>query len=182
MTDREAPMTEADAAKLATAIENGYWEILHGGMMHDTILPQEKRDLIVAALRSLPASGTAGEEERDDFFDMLWVWFEDEERVGVEGMRPERREGLSADDFKTMLDEHEAALIDGLEQARSGALADAMKLIEDLRIRSASNFADDNCKGQRGQDRCDALYDAYHAIRAIAQAPGAAHTRQGDEK
>lgn len=48
---------------------------------------------------------------QDPFFDMLWDWFEDESRIGAEGMRPERREGLSVDDFKQMLDEHEAALL-----------------------------------------------------------------------
>ena len=57
--------------------------------------------------------GNAGEDaEGDSFFNMLWDWFEDESRIGAEGMRPERREGLSADDFKIMLDEHEASLMD----------------------------------------------------------------------
>jgi hypothetical protein len=46
--------------------------------------------------------------ESCDFFEMLWKWFE--ERRGAEDMRPERHTGLSADDFKVMLDEHEANL------------------------------------------------------------------------
>jgi len=62
-------------------------------------------------LRGVPQSS---KQCGDDctFFDMLWKWFEDERRIGAEGMRPERHEGLSAGDFKTMLDEHEAALLD----------------------------------------------------------------------
>jgi hypothetical protein len=51
-----------------------------------------------------------------------------------------------------------------VEDARKQALVEAMKAIEDLRIRAATNFTDDSCKGQRGVDRCDALYDAYRAI------------------
>lgn len=55
--------------------------------------------------------GKDGECETCSYFDMLWRWFEDESRIGVEGMRPERSTGLTADDFKTMLDEHEASLL-----------------------------------------------------------------------
>lgn len=42
---------------------------------------------------------------------MLWKWFEDESRIGSEGMRPEQSTGLTAYDFKQMLDEHEASLL-----------------------------------------------------------------------
>jgi len=47
----------------------------------------------------------------------------------------------------------------------------AMEAIQTLRHAAAANFADDNCKGQRGQDRCDALYDAYHAVRKLTPSP-----------
>jgi hypothetical protein len=40
-----------------------------------------------------------------------------------------------------------------------------MKIIDDLRISEAGNFKDPKCQGQRGQDRSDALYDAYHAVK-----------------
>ncbi|PDT71756.1 hypothetical protein CO683_00935 [Bradyrhizobium ottawaense] len=50
----------------------------------------------------------SNERAKDDFFNMLWKWFE--ERRGVEDMRANLPEGLSADDFKNMLDEHEANL------------------------------------------------------------------------
>ena len=46
---------------------------------------------------------------KDDFFNMLWKWFE--ERRGVEDMRANIPYGLSADDFKDMLDEHEATCV-----------------------------------------------------------------------
>lgn len=54
--------------------------------------------------------------------EMLWKWFEDESRIGADGMRPERLDGLSADDFKTMLDEHEAALMG--DRSQSAGLCD----------------------------------------------------------
>lgn len=43
------------------------------------------------------------------YFDMLWQWFE--ERRGAEDMRATATDGLSADDFKQMLDNHEAELL-----------------------------------------------------------------------
>ncbi|MBR1032729.1 hypothetical protein [Bradyrhizobium liaoningense] len=47
-----------------------------------------------------------------DYFEMLWRWFADESRNGAEDMRANRANGgLSADDFKQMLDDHEANLI-----------------------------------------------------------------------
>lgn len=46
-----------------------------------------------------------------DYFEMLWNWFADESRNGSEDMRANIPDGLSADDFKNMLDEHEAALM-----------------------------------------------------------------------
>jgi hypothetical protein len=51
-----------------------------------------------------------------DYFEMLWNWFADESRNGAEDMRANMPEGLSADDFKAMLDEHEAALVHDLER------------------------------------------------------------------
>ena len=47
-----------------------------------------------------------------DYFEMLWNWFADESRRGAEDMRANAANGgLSADDFKGMLDDHEANLI-----------------------------------------------------------------------
>ena len=46
-------------------------------------------------------------------------------------------------------------------------LREAMAIIAKLRVAAASDFTSDNCKGQRGQDRTDALYDAYHAVRKV---------------
>jgi hypothetical protein len=51
------------------------------------------------------AQPSEGEKDQS-FVDMLWKWFEDR---GCD-LRAERREGLTADDFRIMLDEHEAAL------------------------------------------------------------------------
>lgn len=50
--------------------------------------------------------------ERCEFFQMLWDWFADESRHGSEEMRANQANGgLSSDDFKNMLDEHESALL-----------------------------------------------------------------------
>lgn len=42
-----------------------------------------------------------------------------------------------------------------------------MAAVESLRVRDATNFKDAHCQGQRGMDRTDAFYDAYHAIRTL---------------
>ena len=70
-------------------------------------------------------------DEGDEFFQMLWNWFEHEDRIGAEGMRPERTEGLSADDFKTMLDEHETALTSEITILRA-QLAKATAALEEI--------------------------------------------------
>lgn len=62
--------------------------------------------------------GLWGEKQRSaeyyDYFEMLWNWFADESRRGAEDMRANAANGgLSADDFKGMLDEHESALVAG---------------------------------------------------------------------
>lgn len=46
-----------------------------------------------------------------DYFEMLWSWFADESRNGSEDMRANIPDGLSADDFKNMLDEHESSIM-----------------------------------------------------------------------
>lgn len=103
---------------------------------------------------------------------------------GLEFARPAPEEGDVRPDARLIYDLgetyrvtgdkvfHQAAerlqqLVSQVENARKQALVDAMKAIEDLRIRAATNFTDDNCKGQRGVDRCDALGDAYRAIVAL---------------
>jgi hypothetical protein len=53
----------------------------------------------------------------------------------------------------------DAGYREGIEAARDA--------VAQLRQSAACNFTDDNCKGQRGQDRTDALYDAYKAISAL---------------
>jgi hypothetical protein len=69
---------------------------------------------------------TPSPEPKNDYFEMLWKWFENESRVGVEGMRAEYHEGLSADDFKTMLDEHEAALLAPSPEPKQEAVREAL--------------------------------------------------------
>lgn len=60
----------------------------------------------IAELSAAQSAAPVGEESDQDFVDMLWKWFEER---GCD-LRPERLHGLSADDFRIMLDEHEAAL------------------------------------------------------------------------
>jgi len=50
----------------------------------------------------------------------------------------------------------------------TSSLERALAEIERLRILSATDFKSPNCQGQRGQDRCDALYDAYQAVKALS--------------
>lgn len=57
------------------------------------------------------------------------------------------------------------------EQQRDEAYERAVEAILALRIRAACNFIDDNCKGQRGQDRTDALADAANEVRRLASGP-----------
>ena len=60
-------------------------------------------------------AATPSEDDAEQpYVDMLWRWFE--KRRGVEDMRSERAFGLSADDFKNMLDEHEQALLDSAQR------------------------------------------------------------------
>lgn len=61
--------------------------------------------MLKAAL-SLPAAQSSDAVTDQPFVEMLWKWFEDR---GVD-LRPERSTGLTADDFRIMLDEHEAAV------------------------------------------------------------------------
>lgn len=71
-------------------------------------------DIEIVRATGAPAQevGHCGKNDaRCDYFEMLWKWFESEERCGAEYMRAEMPEGLSADDFKIMLDEHEQSLL-----------------------------------------------------------------------
>jgi hypothetical protein len=67
------------------------------------------RAAVVAGHAQTPADGDVEQE----CFDMLWQWFT--ERRGAEDMRANAADGgLSAYDFKQMLDEHESNLLDAL--------------------------------------------------------------------
>lgn len=67
-----------------------------------------------------PVREEACGSEGCDFFDMLWAWFADEGRAGRAEMRQRARDGLSADDFKEMLDEHEGELLGSRSPAAIG--------------------------------------------------------------
>lgn len=43
----------------------------------------------------------------------------------------------------------------------------AMKKIDDLRTSEAGEFNNPACRGQRGEDRSNALYDAYQILRCM---------------
>lgn len=57
----------------------------------------------------------------------------------------------------------EQALALAREEERERALG----AIQNLRHAAAANFTDANCQGQRGEDRTNALYDAYEAVRTL---------------
>lgn len=44
-----------------------------------------------------------------------------------------------------------------------------MNIIDEMRTSEAGDFKNPKCQGQRGQDRSDALYDAYCALRAAGE-------------
>lgn len=54
---------------------------------------------------------------------------------------------------------------DAYEDGRRDERERCMRLIDALRTVEAGNFKDPKCQGQRGQDRSDALYDAYCALK-----------------
>lgn len=53
---------------------------------------------------------------------------------------------------------------DEVRAARQAALKEAMEIISEMRMSEAGIF-DAEHSGQRGEDRRNALYDAYHAVR-----------------
>lgn len=55
-----------------------------------------------------------------------------------------------------------------VEDARKQAFSEAMDELDKLRTLAATDFKSPNCQGQRGMDRTDAFYDAYHAIRRLS--------------
>lgn len=101
MTDASPTRSSPDTAEaVARAIaENGFgrpWDDFLPLNAHDT----DQSDLIEYAQAALDAGSS------DGCFDMLWQWFT--ERRGADDMRANAADGgLSADDFKQMLDEHE---------------------------------------------------------------------------
>lgn len=56
-----------------------------------------------------------------------------------------------------------------IEQAVNDAIRGAAEAIDDLRCSAAGDFMSPNCQGQRGQDRTDALYDAYQVVAALGR-------------
>ena len=60
------------------------------------------------------------EQIEDDFGRMLWDWFASEERCGAQYMNDSfGLDGVSVDDFKGLLDEHETALVEDIEKRGS---------------------------------------------------------------
>jgi hypothetical protein len=55
-----------------------------------------------------------------------------------------------------------------VESARKQAFTEAMDELDKLRTLAATDFKSPNCQGQRGVDRTDAFFDAYHAIRKLS--------------
>jgi hypothetical protein len=95
---------------------------------------------IVAPAEQPPVREEACGSEGCDFFDMLWAWFADEGRAGRAEMRQRARDGLSADDFKEMLDEHEGELLGSRSPAGVPTSALAPLILEyarDLRRNSS---------------------------------------------
>lgn len=50
---------------------------------------------------------------------------------------------------------------------RNKVLDEALEAIQNVRHQIAATFDKPECNGQRGQDKTDALYDAYKAVAAL---------------
>jgi hypothetical protein len=63
------------------------------------------------------------------------------------------------------------ALALALANARQSALEEAETAIQNERTKDAGNFTAAKCRGQRGQDRADAFYDAIVVVRHLRTPP-----------
>lgn len=54
--------------------------------------------------------------------------------------------------------------------AAPAGVREALEVIQNLRHKIAATFTPE-CSGQRGQDKCDVLYEAYRAVEALATTP-----------
>lgn len=87
-----------------------------------------------------------------DYFEMLWNWFADESRRGAEDMRANAANGgLSADDFKGMLDDHEANLIPVPPQA----------------VQVTNAMCEAAVKADQAERIQGFTYEAHHVIRDV---------------
>ena len=100
------------------------------------------------------------EDADQSFVEMLWKWFEDR---GVD-LRQERRDGLTADDFKIMLDEHEAALIPA--QAKPDTEAAALWMIREGYATGHGDTLSDLLGELVHQVHANALLEAHNNARA----------------
>ncbi|MEZ0063987.1 hypothetical protein ABIF26_009549 [Bradyrhizobium elkanii] len=119
--------------------------------------------------------------ERCDFFNMLWKWFE--ERRGVQDMRSNiAHGGLSADDFKNMLDEHEADLARSSERIEEAVKAErerCAKIAEPKGPRPCDcEYGACYCRNA-GDAAAVASWDADMAVARAIRAPVSGSTEAG---
>lgn len=95
-----------------TAPIGGYFDWQVAGLVERLAAPSETgRGQSEVLTKSAHSPDECGREcQYYDYFEMLWNWFADDIRHGAEEMRANMPDGLSADDFKAMLDEHESTL------------------------------------------------------------------------
>lgn len=123
----------AEIEDIEEGFDAGEWNNLpssHGGRMDiidlitrdvselgDRTSPDDRLEMMLVSadeLRIILENRLSGERTQTSdalvgdqpFVEMLWKWFEDR---GVD-LKPERSTGMTADDFRAMLDEHEAAV------------------------------------------------------------------------
>lgn len=98
------PKERHDALLLADRIACGGVTMVHIDPSTDECA--RMRAITIEALRAFSSAHVQRRRTEQSYVDMLWKWFEDR---GCD-LRPEHVAGLSAEDFRTMLDEREAAL------------------------------------------------------------------------
>jgi hypothetical protein len=138
--------------------------------------------VLEAALTAQAAHATPAPAEKagddDQFFNMLWDWFT--ERRGKEDMRACQIDGgLSADDFKEMLDEHEQALLDATptppsaDVAKARVHADRIRWLLDNQPNALSFACEMHARARSIMESLDTLIQS--------AAPGGGHQSDGGD-
>lgn len=108
----EKSHNQLSAATAIAALAKRFWsihpkEVQDLGLTREQFYEREMLALFATLVSIEPQTCNGPVESSDEYFKMLWKWFE--ERGAID--RYDYSDGKTADDFKHMLDEHEASLM-----------------------------------------------------------------------